>query len=265
LLFTSVWRVSPQERAVVTQFGAYSRTLNSGVGVTLPWPIESVTKVNVTDIRQLSIPEGGTANNFVLTGDENIIDLDYQVRWSIADPELFLFQLKDPEKTIRDVADSAMRAAISRVSLAGAIGAQRGTIESDVERRMRTILQGYRSGVKVDGVSINAADPPKEVNEAFKSVTVAQQEAQSALNNANTYAQQVTQRAIGEAAAFDKVYEQYRLSPVVTRRRMYYETMEKVLSKVDKTIIETPGVAPYLPLPPAARRLPDVTVSGAAQ
>lgn len=213
----------------------------------------------------MSIPEGGTGINFVLTGDQNIIDLDYQVRWSIADPELFLFQLKDPEKTIRDVADSAMRATISRVSLAGAIGAQRGTIESDVERRMRTILQGYRSGVRIDGVSINAADPPKEVNEAFKEVTVAQQEAQSALNTANTYAQEVTQRAIGEAAAFDKVYEQYRLAPGVTRRRMYYETMEKVLSKVDKTIIETPGVAPYLPLPPAARRLPDVTVSGGGQ
>jgi membrane protease subunit HflK len=262
ILFTSVWRVSPQERAVVTRFGAYARTINSGIGLTFPWPIERVSKINVTDIRTLTIPEGGVGINFVLTGDKNIIDLDYSVRWTISDPELFQFQMKDPEKSIREVADSAMRAAISRVDLAGAIGAQRGQIEADVERRMRAILHGYRAGVRIEGVAISRADPPKEVNEAFKDVTTAQQEAQSAINNANTYAQQVTQRALGEAGAFDKVYEQYRLAPVVTRRRMYYETMEQVLSKVDKTIIETPNVAPYLPLPPAARRLPEVSTGG---
>jgi modulator of FtsH protease HflK len=264
ILFTSIWRISPQERGVVTRFGGYARTLESGIGLTFPWPIEQVRKINVTDIRTLTIPASATETNFVLTGDSNIIDLDYSVRWSIADPELYQFQLADPEKTIQEVADSAMRAAISRASLAGAIGAQRGQIEQDVLNGMRSILVGYRSGVRIEGVAIKRADPPKEVNEAFKDVTAAQQDAQSAINNAKTYAQQVTQRALGEAGAFDRVYEQYRLAPGVTRRRMYYETMEEVLSKVDKTIVETPGVTPYLPLPEVKRRMPEPPVAATA-
>ncbi len=264
ILFTCVWRISPQERGVVTRFGAYSRTLDSGIGLTLPWPIERISKLNVTDIRTLTIPASSSETNFVLTGDSNIIDLDYSVRWSIADPELFQFQLADPEKTIHEVADSAMRAAISRASLAGAIGAQRGQIEQDVLNGMRTILLGYRSGVRVEGVAIKRADPPREVNEAFKDVTAAQQDAQSAINNAKTYAQQVTQRALGEAGAFDRVYEQYKLAPGVTRRRMYYETMEQILPKLDKTIVETSGVTPYLPLPELKRRMPEPPTAATA-
>ena len=254
ILLTSFHAVGPQERAVVTTFGAYSRTLGSGIGLTLPAPIEKVSKLNVAEIRTIDIPASGGTQNFILTGDQNIIDLDYSVRWSIADPELFQFQLADPEETIKEVAESSMRAAISRVDL---IGAKRGQIEADVEQRMRSILAAYRSGVRIEGVAIKRADPPAEVIDAFKDVTAAQQEAQSMINQANTYSQQVTQRALGEAQAFDKVYEQYKLAPGVTRRRMYYETMEQVLGKLDKTIVETPGVMPYLPLPSAARRAPE--------
>ena len=103
-------------------------------------------------------------------------------------------------------------------------------------------------GVQIQGVAVRQADPPAEVNEAFKAVTAAQQQAQSDINKANAYALQLRQIAQGEATAFDKVYEQYKLAPDVTRRRMYYETMERVLRNVDKTIVETPGVTPYLPL-----------------
>lgn len=254
VLFTSFHAIGPQERGVVTVFGAYSRTLESGIGLTLPAPIERVTTLNVAEIRTIDIPAGNGVENFVLTGDQNIIDLDYSVRWSIADPELFRFQLADPEETIREVAESAMRAALSRVDLIGAIGAKRGQIEADVENRMRSILATYRSGVRIEGVAIKRADPPAAVMDAFKDVTAAQQEAQSMINQANTYSQQITQRALGEAQAFDKVYAQYKLSPAVTRRRMYYETMEQVLGKLDKTIIETPNVMPYMQLPPNARR-----------
>jgi modulator of FtsH protease HflK len=253
LFMTCFHRIDPQERGVVTQFGAYSRTLGSGIGLTAPWPIENVTKINVAEIRIVNIP-GESGTNFVLTGDQNIVDLEYAVRWNIKDPELFLFQLDDPEATVREVAETAMRAAISRSSFTGAIGAQRGPIEADVERRMRAILDGYRSGVRIESVAIKDADPPGEVNEAFKEVTAAQQEVQSLLNRANAYAQQVEQNALGEAARFDKVYEQYSLAPEVTRRRLYYETMEKVLSKTDKTILEAGGVTPYLPLPELRRR-----------
>jgi membrane protease subunit HflK len=114
---------------------------------------------------------------------------------------------------------------------------------------MQRILDSYRSGVQVQGIAIKQADPPDAVNDAFKEVTAAQQDAQSYMNQARAYALQLTAKAQGEATAFDKVYEQYRLAPDVTRRRMYYETMEQVLSKVDKTIVEAPGVTPYLPLP----------------
>ena len=139
-------------------------------------------------------------------------------------------------------------------SLDQAIGEGRGDIESRVTQTMQRILDAYRAGVVVQGVAIRQADPPQAVNEAFKKVTAAQQDAQSYINRANAYSLQLTQKAQGEAAAFDKVYEQYRLAPEVTRRRMYYETMERVLRQTDKTVIETPGVTPYLPLPELRRQ-----------
>jgi membrane protease subunit HflK len=114
---------------------------------------------------------------------------------------------------------------------------------------MQRILDSYRSGIQVQGIAIKQADPPEAVNDAFKQVTAAQQDAQTYINNANAYALQLGQKAQGEATAFDKVYEQYKLAPEVTRKRMYYETMEQVLAKVSKTIVEAPGVTPYLPLP----------------
>ncbi len=255
VLFTCVWRIGPNERGVVTRLGAYTRTIDSGVGLTLPWPLESVTKWNVTGIRELKIPT--ESFNFVLTGDQNILDLDYTVRWSISNPELYQFQMADPDETIKEVAESAMRAVISRYSFAGAVGPRRGEIEMHVQRQMTQILNAYRSGVRIDGVAIINAVPPKEVNDAFRDVNAAQQEAQSTINNAKTYAQQITKKAQGEAIGFDKVYEQYRLAPGVTRRRMYYDTMEEVLAKVDKTIVEVQGVTPYLPLPEMKRRLPE--------
>ena len=253
LIFTSFHVIAPGERGVVTQFGRYSRTLNPGVGMTLPMPVERVQKVDVENIRNLELGSAST-ETLMLTGDQNIIDLAYSVRWNIRDPELYLFQLAQPEETIREVAESAMRAVVANYSLDEAIGEGRGDIEARVTRTMQNILDAYRSGVIVQGVAIRQADPPQAVNEAFKDVTAAQQQAQSYINQANAYATQLTQKAQGEAAAFDKVYEQYSLAPDVTRRRMYYETMERILQNVDKTIIEAPGVTPYLPLPEVQKK-----------
>jgi membrane protease subunit HflK len=250
LLFTSVHRIGPQERGVVTLFGNYSRTMGPGIGLSLPAPIESVQKIDVEEIRTIDIGSPDpTSENLILTGDQNIIDLAYSVRWNIRDPQLYLFQIKDPEETIREVAESAMRAVVAGVSLDDAIGSGRSEIEQRVEQVMQQLLNDYRAGVVVQGVAIKQSDPPAAVNDAFKEVSAAQQQAQTYMNDARAYALQLTAKAQGEAAAFDKVYEEYRLAPEVTRRRMYYETMEKVLSKVDKTIIEAPGVTPYLPLP----------------
>jgi membrane protease subunit HflK len=185
----------------------------------------------------------------MLTGDQNLIDLAYSVRWNIRTPELYLFQMAQPDETIREVAESAMRSVVSQVTLNDAMGDRRAEIETQVAEKMQQILDSYHSGVQVQGIAIKQADPPDAVNDAFKQVTAAQQDAQTYINNANAYSLQLRQKSQGEATAFDKVYEQYKLAPDVTRRRMYYETMEQVLSKVDKTIVEAPGVTPYLPLP----------------
>ena len=255
LVFTTMHRIAPEERGVVTQLGRYSRTLSPGIGITLPSPLERVQKIDVENIRSIDLGSP-TTETLMLTGDQNIIDIAYSVRWNIRDPELFLFELQNPEETIQQVAESAMRAVVSGVTLDEAIGAKRGEIEAQVQEIMQRILDGYRSGVTIQGIAIKQADPPAAVNDAFKEVTAAQQEAQSYINQANAYALQLRQKSQGEATAFDKVYEQYRLAPEVTRRRMYYETMERVLKGVDKTIVEAPGVTPYLPLPQVQRTAP---------
>jgi modulator of FtsH protease HflK len=256
LVWTSMHSISPGERGVVTRFGRYSYTLGPGVGFTLPSPIDRVQKVDVESIRSVDLGSA-SSEDLVLTGDQNLLDIAYSVRWNVKTPELFLFQLSEPEESIRQVAESAMRSVISQVTLQDAMGDKRSLIESQVTDRMQRVLDGYRSGIAIQGVAIQQADPPAEVNDAFKEVTAAQQDAKSYINQANAYALQLTAKAQGEAAAFDKVYEQYRLAPEVTRRRMYYETMEQVLSKVDKTIVEAPGVTPYLPLPEVKKQQQD--------
>ena len=255
LVFTSFHAISPGQRGVVTRFGRYVATLGPGVSLTFPSPIDKVEKIDVENIRSEDLgTEDGT--DLMLTGDQNLIDIAYSVRWNVRSPELYLFELAQPDETIREVAESAMRAVISGVTLNEAMGDRRADIETQVADIMQRILDRYRSGVQVQGIAIKQADPPDPVNDAFKQVTAAQQDAQTYINNANAYALQLGQRAQGEATAFDKVYEQYRLSPDVTKRRMYYETMEEVLSKIDKTIIEAPGVTPYLPLPQVQKAQP---------
>jgi membrane protease subunit HflK len=255
LLFTSVHSISPGQSGVVSRFGRYVYTLGPGIGLTLPSPIERVKKIDVENIRTVDLGSART-DDLMLTGDQNIIDIAYSVRWNIRDPELFLFELARPEETIRQVAESSMRAVVSSVSLDDAIGDKRSEIETRVAENMQRILNAYRSGVLIQGVAIKQADPPQAVNDAFKDVSAAQQDAQRYVNAANAYSQQLTAKAQGEATAFDKVYGEYRLAPEVTRRRMYYETMERVLAKVDKTIIQAPGVMPYLPLPQPGRQAP---------
>ena len=260
---TMVHRVAPQEKGIVTTFGAYSHTIDSGVSLTLPWPIQAVTVEDVTSIRRDSIPEGD-GERLMLTGDQNLVDLTYLVRWNIKDLKLYTFQLAEPDSTVKEVAEAAMRQSIAEVTLNDAMGSGRAAIEANVRERMQRILDAYRSGVKIQGVEIKKTDPPAKVVDAFKEVLAAQQDAQSDINRAEAYAQQITQRAQGEATAFDKVYEQYKLAPEVTRRRMYYDTMERVLSKTDKVIVETQGVMSYLPLPGIKQALPaDPAASGA--
>jgi modulator of FtsH protease HflK len=253
IVFTSFWQIGPQQQGVITRFGSYTGVLQPGVGMTLPWPIDNVRKIDVRAINRIDIGSA-ESENLVLTGDRNIVDLAYSVRWDIRDPALYLFQLAQPDDTIREIAESAMREVLSQFTLNDAIGSGRTRIEQQVQQRMQIVLNTYRAGVRIQGIAIKKAVPPAEVIEAFKQVSAAQQTAQTAINQSRAYAQQITARAEGDAAQFTKVYDQYKLAPGVTRRRLYYETMEEVLARVDKTIIEAPGVTPYLPLPELKRR-----------
>ncbi|WP_422396545.1 FtsH protease activity modulator HflK [Sphingomonas suaedae] len=250
IVFTSAHVIAPEQRGVVKLLGRYSHTMEPGIRFTLPAPITTVEKVNVQAIRNEDFP-ASSSENLMLTQDQNIVDLAYSVRWDIANPEDFVFQIAKPTETVRATAESAMRAAVAGVSLNDAIGPGRTVIEARVQQTMQAILDDYNSGVRVQGVSIKNASAPAAVDEAFKQVTAAQQEAEGERNRARAYAQQVTALAQGAATEFDKIYEQYRMAPEVTRRRLYYETMEAVLAKSNKTIVEAPGVTPYLPLPAA--------------
>jgi membrane protease subunit HflK len=256
LLWTTTHQIGSRERGVVTTFGYYSRTLGPGLGFTLPWPISSVEVLDVEEIRDLTIPNG-QRENLILTGDQNVVNLAYTVRWNIKNPERYLFQIANPDQTIQEVAESAMRAVLARVSLDDALGSGRAEIGRRVQDNMQQLLDDYGSGIQITSVSINQSVPPAAVNDAFLDVSAAQQQAQSAVNQARAYALQQTARAQGTAAEFEKIYAEYRAAPEVTRRRMYYETMERILSQVDTTVVEAPGVTPYLPLPEIrARRQP---------
>jgi membrane protease subunit HflK len=247
MVFTSFHSIAPEQRGVVTRFGRYVYTLGPGVGTTLPSPVERVKKIDVESIRTADLGSG-SEEDLMLTGDQNLINIAYSVRWNIRDPQLYLFELKDPNGTLNQVAESAMRSVISQVSLSDAMGDKRIEIEDKAAQITQQILDRYHSGIQVQGVAIKQADPPQAVTDAFKDVQAAQQDAQKFINQANARAVQTIAKAQGEAAAFDKVYAQYKLAPEVTRRRMYYDTMEQVLSKVPKTIVEAPGVVPYLPV-----------------
>ncbi|WP_447952267.1 protease modulator HflK [Sphingopyxis chilensis] len=263
--FSMIHVIPPEKEGVVTRLGSYSRTMGPGFKITLPAPIERVRTEDVRAIRTMAIGSpNATDENFVLTRDQSIVDLAYEVRWSVRSPELFFFQLANPEDTIREVAESAMRATVANFDLVQAIGPGRVEIEAQVQRRMQTLLDEYRAGVTIQGIAIRQADPPSQVDEAFKEVTAARQEREAAINLARAYQQQVLERARGDTSAFDQIYAQYELAPEVTRQRLYYETMETVLSNVDKTIVEARGVTPYLPLNEVQRRLkaPEAATKG---
>ncbi|WP_343609593.1 protease modulator HflK [Novosphingobium sp.] len=253
VMLSSVHALGLHEQGVVTTFGQYSKTLQPGFNWTLPWPFQQVEVRDVTTIKQLSVPNG-EAENLMLTSDQSLVNISYVVRWSIRDLKLYSFQLKDPEGTVTEVAEAAMRASIAEVKLNDVMGgAASAEIGAHVQQRMQAVLDAYHAGVLIQGVDLKKADPPSKVNEAFQKVQAAQQDRSRYIQQARGYAQQTIARAEGEAAAFDRVYTQYKAAPEVTRRRMYYETMDRVLSQNDKVILPN-GPTTYLPLPELRRR-----------
>lgn len=268
LLLTSVHPIGPQQRGVVTVLGRYAGILDPGIRLTLPLPFAQVDKVDVSEIHSDNFPTSAGTENLMLTGDQNVVNVGYSVRWDIVDPQNYVFQIRQPEETVRDTAESAMRAIVATTTLDEVIGEGRGALGSRAQILMQRILDSYRSGVRIRSVAIRTSQQPEAVAEAFNAVTAAQQNAQSAINQSRGYASSVISRAQGEAASFDRIYAQYRLAPDVTRRRMYYDTMDQVLSHSDRTVLNAQGAVTYLPLP-GGRTEPDPqpspTPTGAAQ
>jgi membrane protease subunit HflK len=249
-----VHMLGPKDQGIVTRLGGYSRTIDSGLSLTLPWPIESVDVTDVRSFNVYSIPDG-EGEKLMLTSDKNLVDLSYLVRWNIKNLKEYSYRLADPDETVREVAEAAMRASIAQITLNEALsGAGRAAVEQDVRERTQRILDQYHAGVSIQGVEIKKADPPAKTREAFDQVNVAQQEADRDRSKARAWAQQTLARAQGASASFDKVYEQYKLAPEVTRRRMYYETMESVLRDNDVVVSDSSNMTSYLPLPEVKRR-----------
>ncbi|RMD48148.1 MAG: FtsH protease activity modulator HflK [Alphaproteobacteria bacterium] len=276
--WASVYTIKPEQKGVELFFGKYYRTTSEGLHFA-PWPVVNVEVVEVTRERTEDIGTSTTARSdqgLMLTGDENIVDIDFQVVWNIADPAKFLFTLRDPEETIRAVAESAMREIIARSELAPILNRDRGVIADELLQLIQTTLDSYDSGINIVRVNFDKADPPPEVIDAFREVQAAEQErdrlqkeadkyantvladargkAAQLVQEAEAYRAQVVNEAEGEASRFLAVYAEYAKAPEVTRRRLYIETLEKILARVDKTVVDDRigtgqgGVVPYLPL-----------------
>jgi len=276
-LFNSIYTINPQEVGVETTFGRPSDTPSTAGLHFMWWPIQSVERV---DLSQNTTEIGSTSRNssdegVMLTSDQNIVDAKFSVFWSISDPKAYLFNVRDPGDMVRATAESAMREIVGRSPATEIFRSDRGGIQTEVQKVIQTILDGYKLGVRIDRVNIENVAPPPEVSEAFAEVQRAQQDQQKFQEDARTYANnllgnargqaskiredaaayksRVVQEAEGEAARFVSVYNEYAKSPAVTRKRLYLETMEQVLATSDKVIVEPgttgSGVVPYLPLP----------------
>jgi membrane protease subunit HflK len=272
----SFYTVKPEERSVELFLGAFSDIGQPGLNFA-PWPVVTAEIVQVTGERTTDIGTGRNGDGdsgLMLTRDQNIVDIEFQVVWNVSNPESYLFNLADPADTIRAVSASAMRDIIARSELTPVLNTGRADIAADLRENVQATLDSYQAGISVIRVNFDRADPPREVSDAFREVQAAQQERDRLQKEADAYANRVTAGARGEAARlledaeayrarvvndaqgeasrFLAVYAEYVKAPDVTRRRMYLETMENVLGGINKVILDgvtgEGGVVPYLPL-----------------
>lgn len=290
-LLTGFYTVRPNEVGINMIFGKYTHTSGEGLRYNLPYPIGRVLKPNVTEQQRIEVgyrSSGGQARardileeSLMLTGDENIIDIDFDAVWQVnpARAEDFVFNLQNPQGTIKSVAESAMREVVGRRNIQAILTTEQASVAQEVRQIMQQALDAYGAGVLINVVQLQAAQPPADVRQAFFDVNAAQQDAVRVQNEAETFASRVVPEARGEAARtvqqaeayreqsvadasgqaarFRQVYEEYRKAPEVIRERIFIETMERVLGGVDKIIIDQngqQGVVPYLPLNELQRR-----------
>ncbi|MFT3671506.1 FtsH protease activity modulator HflK [Aestuariivirga sp.] len=273
VIYNSIYQIQPDERGVVLRLGSYARTVDPGLEFAL-WPIEHIEKPRVGTVRQINI---GTEqrDSQMLTGDKNIISVPFTLQWRISNPKDFLFNIANQEATIRALAQSAMREVVAQNSAQAVLTTKKSEIAAQVSTITQGLLDEYQAGVTITALNLGETQPPAEVADAFADVVRAEQNRRQLENEAQQYRNQKNQQAEGEVgrlienatgdkaaaiaeakgetARFLAVYEQYKQAKDVTRRRLFLETMENVLSQSNKVVIEQgkngTGVVPYLPLP----------------
>ena len=286
---SGLYRVLPDEQGVVLRFGKFTSTTQPGLNYHIPYPVETVltpkvTKVNRMDIGFRSERDTGfgsstgvadvSEESLMLTGDENIVNIDFSVFWVIKDAGKFLFKIQDPATVVKAASETAMREVIAKSNIQSILTEGRSKIEIETQEIIQSILDEYESGIQITQVQTQKADPPDQVIDAFRDVQAARADMERSKNEAEAYRNDVIPRARGEAAKilqaaeaykkkvvaqaegeasrFIAIYNEYSQAKVVTQERMYLETMEKVLADIDKIIIDknvSSGVVPYLPLP----------------
>ena len=285
--FSGLYRVLPDEQGVVLRFGKFINTTQPGLHYHFPTPFErvltpKVTKVNRVDVGFRPASDTGRSSgvgnvpeeSLMLTGDENIVDINYSVFWVIKDAGKFLFNIQSPVETVKATSETAMREVIAKNEIQTILTEGRSNIEIEVQEITQQILDEYNSGIQITQVQTQQADPPAQVIDAFRDVQAARAdrerskneaeayandviprargEAEQVLQQAEAYKKEVVAKAEGEASRFLAIYNEYKNAKQVTQERMYLETMEKVLADIDKVIIDKEsgsGVVPYLPLP----------------
>jgi len=290
--FSGLYRVLPDEQGVVLRFGKFVSTTQPGLNYHFPYPVEraltpKVTKVNRMDVGFRAGSDSGFSSagiadvpeeSLMLTGDENIVNIDFSVFWVIKDAGNFLFKIQDPQGTVKAAAETAMREVIARSDIQSILTEGRSRIEIETQEIIQNILDEYNSGIQITQVQTQKADPPDQVIDAFRDVQAARADMERSKNEAEAYAndviprargeaakilqaaeaykKQVVAKAEGEASRFISIYNEYAQAKVVTQERMYLETMEKVLADIDKVIIDRKagGVVPYLPLPELSKK-----------
>jgi membrane protease subunit HflK len=283
--FSGVYQVQPDELGVVLRFGAVNRIALPGLRYHIPAPVESVERPKVTRVNRVEIgfrlgDNGRTTQDLpreslMLTGDENIVDINFTVFWVISDAKKYLFNIRDPDQTVKAAAESAMREVIGHTEIASALAEGRAKIEIDTQKLSQEILDFYESGISVQQVQLQKVDPPPQVIDAFRDVQSAkidftrlqneadayqndvvpqaQGEAARIVQEAEAYKAQIVNQAQGDAQRFISVYNAYIKAPDVTGKRLYIDTIQTILKNSNKIILDraasSSGVLPYLPLP----------------
>jgi membrane protease subunit HflK len=292
-LASGLYRVQPGEQGVTMLFGKYYSTTGPGLNYHFPSPIGEVFRPNVEVTNQIAVGYRGTGDvsrgaasrdipqeSLMLTGDENIIDIDFVVQWRIKNAADYLFNIRDPEQTVKVAAESAMREVVGGTSLQNALTSGRQQIENDTRVVLQEVLDSYGAGIFIADLKLQQSDPPSEVIDAFNDVQRARQdqeraqneaqayandivprakgEAQRQIENATAYKERLIKEAEGEASRFLSVYETYKVAKDITTQRIYLETMQEVFSGTEKVLMDNDGgasgVVPYLPLPELRNR-----------